>query len=94
MIKKTFFIIMIAESCYVLVEEHRSLYQTQISYHDEFVFEEEDPSSYPESYIVVQYDIPNNPVHHQLVPHKRKVYLQKINQPELLDFLLKNLFTM
>jgi hypothetical protein len=67
---------MIAKSCYVLAEEYCSLYRTQISYRDEFVFEEEDPS-YPETHSAAPYDIPNNPVH-QLAPHMYKVYLESI----------------
>ena len=70
-------ITMIVKSCYVPAEGYCSLYQSQISYRDEFVFEEED-RSYHGTRIAVQYDIPNNP-DHQLVPHKSKVYLKKFD---------------
>ena len=75
---------MIAKSYYVLAEEYCdcSLYQSQISYRDEFVFEEEYPS-YP-GHIAVQYDIPNNP-DHQLVPRKSKVYLKKKRKKDRLE---------
>lgn len=67
-------IIMIVKSCYAPAEGYCSLYQSQISYRDEFVFEEED-RSYHGTHIAVQFDIPNN-LDHQLVPHKGKVYLK------------------
>ena len=65
---------MIVKSCYVPAEVYCSLYQNQISYRDEFVFEEV-VRSYHAMHIAVRYDIPNNP-EHQLVPHKSN-YLKK-----------------
>ena len=65
---------MIVKSCYVPAVVYCSLYQSQISYRDEFVFEEVDRSCHG-THIAVQCDIPNNP-DHQLVPHKSKVYLE------------------
>lgn len=70
---------MIAKSYYELAGGYCSLYRSQISYHGEFVFGEGDPS-YPETYIAVQYDNPNNP-ERQLVPHKGKACLKLIRKP-------------
>lgn len=68
-------ITMIVKSCYVPAVVYCSLYQSQISYRDEFVFEEVN-RSYHGKHIAV-HDIPNNP-DHQLVHHKGKVYLKSI----------------
>jgi hypothetical protein len=70
---------MIVKSCYVPAV-YCSLYQSQISYRDEFVFEEVDRSSHG-TRIAVQYDNPNNP-DHQLVPHKSN-YLKSIRNQKL-----------
>jgi hypothetical protein len=67
---------MIVKSYYGPAVVYCSLYQSQISYRDEFVFEEVD-RSYHGTHIAVQCDIPSNP-DHQLVHHKNKVYLQSI----------------
>ena len=67
-------ITMIVKSCYVPAVVYCSLYQSQISYRDEFVFEEVD-RSYHGTCIAVLFDIPNNP-DHQLAHHKNMVYLK------------------
>jgi len=67
-------IIMIAKSCCECAGEDYSLYRSQISYRDEFVFGEEGLSD-PGTHIAVQYDTPNNP-EHRLVPHKSRVCLK------------------